>query len=157
MAKKYRGTQVYLKPDARFKSMLATKLINSIMKDGKKSTAERVFYTAMDTMQEKVKDQEPIKVLETAIENVRPLLEVRPRRVGGATYQVPMEVDKTRSAALAMRWITTYARERKGKTMSEKLGMELIEASKNEGAAIKKRADTHRMAEANKAFALYRW
>jgi small subunit ribosomal protein S7 len=157
MAKKYRGTAIYLKPDARFKSMLATKLINSVMKRGKKSTAERVFYTAMDSLQEKVKDQEPLKVLETAIENVRPLLEVRPRRVGGATYQVPMEVPRHRGTSLALRWILESARGRKGKPMAQKLAEELLDAFNKQGGAFTKRENTHKMAEANKAFAHFAW
>ena len=148
--------RVLTQGDYRYNSLLIARLINKLNFAGKKTTAERIIYDAFDFIKEKTKEN-PLDVFNRAMENVRPLLEVRPRRVGGATYQVPMEVDKTRSAALAMRWITTFARERKGKPMSEKLAMELIEASKNEGAAIKKRADTHRMAEANKAFAHYRW
>ncbi|MCB4792215.1 MAG: 30S ribosomal protein S7 [Elusimicrobia bacterium] len=148
--------RVLTQGDYKYNSLLIARLINKLNFCGKKNTAERIIYTAFDIIKEKTKEN-PLEVFNRAMENVRPLLEVRPRRVGGATYQVPMEVDKIRSTSLAMRWLTTFASERKGKPMAEKLAMELIEASRNEGPAIKKRADTHKMAEANKAFAHYRW
>jgi len=143
-------------PDARFNSILITTLINKIMKDGKKSTAERVLYKALDLMEE-AEHKTGITVLEQAIKNATPLLEVKPRRVGGATYQVPVEVATGRGQALAIRWILKAARARTGKTMAEKLATELADASRGTGATIKKREETHKMAEANRAFAHYRW
>jgi len=143
-------------PDTNYNSVLVARFINKMSSDGKKSTAEKIFYRALDIIKEKM-SEEPINVFNRAIENVRPLLEVRPRRVGGATYQVPMEVPQFRSAALAMRWILQFATARTGKPMHERLALELMEASRKEGASIKKRDDTHRMAESNKAFAHYRW
>ena len=145
-------------PDAdyKFNSQLVSRFVNKLNFAGKKSTAERVIYGAFDVIQEKTKEN-PIEVFNRAIENVRPLLEVRPRRVGGATYQVPMEVEKVRSASIAMKWIIEFAKARKGQPMSERLATEFIEASRKEGSAMKKRSDTHKMAEANKAFAHYKW
>jgi small subunit ribosomal protein S7 len=145
-----------VKPDSRYNSLLVARFISKLNYKGKKSTAEKVFYGAFDIIKEKTKEN-PFDVFNRAMENVRPLLEVRPRRVGGATYQVPMEVDKIRSTTLAMRWIISYSMERKGKPMAEKLAQELMDASRKEGSAMKKRTDTHRMAEANKAFAHYKW
>jgi small subunit ribosomal protein S7 len=136
--------------------VLVARFINKLNSTGKKSTVERVFYKALDIIKEKTKE-DPLNVFNQAIENVRPLLEVRPRRVGGATYQVPMEVPQLRSTALAMRWIITFASARTGKPMSERLAQEFMEASRKEGASVKKREDTHKMAESNKAFAHYRW
>ena len=143
-------------PDAVYGSDLVQKFINSMMWDGKRSTAQRIFYTAMEQLGQKAND-EPLKVFKKAVENVKPLLEVKTRRVGGANYQVPIEVPQNRRTSLAMRWIITQARTRPEKGMAEKLANELNDASNLRGGAIKKRDDVHRMAEANKAFAHYRW
>lgn len=144
-------------PDPRFNSVLVAKFTNGLMERGKKSLAQRIFYDAMDIVADKVKDEEALVVFEEAMEKVRPRVEVKSRRVGGATYQVPMEVRQVRRNALAIRWIINYAKSRSGKSMSDKLAAELMDAYNNRGAAVKKRDDTHRMAEANKAFAHYRW
>ena len=130
---------------------------NGLMKDGKKSLAQRMFYEAMERVNEKVSDEEPMTVFETAMENVRPKVEVKSRRVGGATYQVPIEVRPERRNALAIRWIISFAQKRSGQSMAEKLAAEILDAYSNRGSAVKKRDDTHKMAEANKAFAHYRW
>jgi small subunit ribosomal protein S7 len=143
-------------PDYKFKDILAGQFVNYLMRRGKKSLAEQIFYDAMDMLTKKT-GQPGINVFKKAMENVRPVLEVKPRRVGGATYQVPVEVRSDRSVALAMRWIIGYTRQRSGRSMAEKLAEELLAASKNEGSSIKKREDTHKMAEANKAFAHFRW
>lgn len=143
-------------PDPKYQSKLVSKLINVIMRDGKKSTSERICYGAFEIIREKT-GQDPLKVFKQAIENIKPILEVRPRRVGGATYQVPMEVRPNRRLSLALRWLTTYARQRKEKTMKERLAGEIIDAFNNVGSSIKKREETHKMAEANRAFAHYRW
>lgn len=142
--------------DYKFKDVLAGQFINYIMRKGKKSTAEKIFYNAVDILTKKT-GQPGLNVFKKALENVRPILEVRPRRVGGATYQVPIEVRADRSVALGMRWIISHTKQRSGHSMAEKLAAELLAASKNEGASIKKKEDTHKMAEANKAFAHYRW
>ena len=142
-------------PDPKFHSEVVSKFINSIMYDGKRSTAEKILYTALEKM--KSKNQDPLKIFNTAVSNVRPNLEVRSRRVGGATYQVPVEVKTSRSQALALRWILDASRKRKNKTMADKLFFELMDASQNKGLAVKKREDTHKMAESNKAFAHFRW
>ena len=142
--------------DYKFSSVLVSKLVNKVDHTGKKNAAERIIYGAMDIIREKTKE-EPITIFNRAIENVRPLLEVKPRRVGGATYQVPCEVRPSRSTTLAMRWILTAAQGRKGRPMAEKLAEELLLASRKEGTAFKKREDTHKMAEANRAFAHYKW
>ena len=131
-------------------------MINKVMKQGKKSTAERIVYEAMEAAGERVKDP-PVQVIEAAIRNVMPTLEVRPRRVGGATYQIPLEVRPSRQLSLAMRWILSSARARQGRPMAERLAVELMDAYREQGTAIKRRDDTHRMAEANKAFVHYRW
>lgn len=144
-------------PDPRYNSVLVAKFTNGLMERGKKTVAQRIFYEAMDTVQEKIKDDDPLTIFEGAMENVRPRVEVKSRRVGGATYQVPMEVRQTRRNALAIRWIINFSKSRSGKSMSEKLAAELIDAYNNRGSAVKKKDDTHRMAEANKAFAHYRW
>ena len=144
-------------PDPRFNSVLVSKFTNGLMERGKKSVAQRIFYGAMNIVEEKLKDEDPLTVFEEAMEKVRPRVEVKSRRVGGATYQVPMEVRQTRRNALAIRWIISYAKSRSGKSMAEKLAAEMMDAYNNRGAAVKKRDDTHRMAEANKAFAHYRW
>lgn len=143
-------------PDPKHNSVLVAKFINGIMRAGKKSVAESIFYNALYKIEEKT-SQSGLEVFEKAIENVKPVLEVKSRRVGGATYQVPVEVRPGRRKSLAIRWLIKYASARSEKTMAEKLAAELIAASKNEGATIKKREDTHKMAEANKAFAHFRW
>jgi small subunit ribosomal protein S7 len=144
------------KPDARYNNVLVTRFINSLMIQGKKSVAERSFYGAMAVIESKT-GTDGLTILKTALQNVKPILEVKSRRVGGATYQVPVEVRQDRRNALALRWLISYARSRPDHTMAERLSAELIAASKNEGGAVKKREDTHKMAEANKAFAHYRW
>jgi small subunit ribosomal protein S7 len=143
-------------PDSRYGDKLVTKFINSIMLDGKKSLAESIFYGAMDLIKEKT-GQEGYETFKTSIENIKPQVEVRSRRIGGATYQVPVEVRVERQQALALRWLTLYTRQRKEYGMVEKLASELIAAANNEGATIKKKEDTYRMAEANRAFAHYKW
>ena len=150
-------TKRELVPDVKFNSPLVARLINTIMSRGKKSTAQSIVYGALDIIGERKKDMAPIEVFTQALENVKPKLEVKSRRVGGATYQVPIEVDPERQVALAMRWITTYSRGRKGKSMMESLAGELLDAFANTGSAIKKKEDTFKMAQANKAFAHYRW
>ena len=142
--------------DPQYGSTTVTKFINSLMFDGKKSTAERIFYEAMRIFEEKT-GQPAMNVFKQALNNAKPVLEVKSRRVGGATYQVPIEVRPERRNALAMKWLVSYSRERGDKTMAERLANELLAASRNEGSTIKKKDDTHRMAEANKAFAHYRW
>ena len=146
-----------LTPDVKYNSLLVARLINTIMTRGKKSTAQGIVYGAFDLMQEKKPDMAAIDIFTQALENVKPKLEVKSRRVGGATYQVPIEVDAERQVALAMRWITTYSRGRKGKSMVESLAGELLDAFDNTGASVKKKEDTFKMAQANKAFAHYRW
>jgi small subunit ribosomal protein S7 len=143
-------------PDYRYKDLVAGQFVSYLMRKGKKSVAEKIFYDSVDILAKKT-GQPGLSVFKKALENVRPVLEVRPRRVGGATYQVPIEVRSDRSIALAMRWIIGYARQKTGQSMAEKLAAELLAASKNEGSSIKKREDTHKMAEANKAFAHFRW
>ena len=143
-------------PDPKYNSKLVSRFMVILLQDGKMSTAERICYGAFDILKEKT-GSDPLKVFKTAVENVKPLLEVKPRRVGGATYQVPMEVRPQRKIALALRWIVSYARARKEKTMRERIAAELLEAFNNTGASVKKKEDTHRMAEANRAFAHYRW
>ncbi len=142
--------------DPIFKSVHVSQFINKIIEGGKKSTAERIFYGAMEVIKKKA-NEEPLGVFNRALENVRPLLEVKARRVGGATYQVPIEVTPERGTGLAMRWILTFSRSKTGKSMAERLADEILAANKKEGLSIKKREDTHKMAEANKAFAHYRW
>ncbi|MGQ9484728.1 MAG: 30S ribosomal protein S7 [Desulfosoma sp.] len=143
-------------PDPKYNSRLVAKFINNIMRQGKKSVAERILYGAFEVIERRSK-QDPLEVFHKAMEHVRPIIEVKSRRVGGATYQVPVEVRSERRDALAMRWIISYAKNRSEKTMIDKLAGELLDASQNRGGAVKKREDTHRMAEANKAFAHYRW
>jgi small subunit ribosomal protein S7 len=142
--------------DPVFGNQTVSRLINKVMTRGKKSVAEHIVYQALDQVKQK-SSKEPVKVLEQALHNIMPVLEVRPRRVGGATYQVPVEVRPDRRVSLGMRWLVQYARARAGKTMRDKLAAEILEASNNAGAAVKRREDTHKMAEANKAFAHYRW
>ena len=143
-------------PDARYDSQTVSKFINVLMYQGKKSTAERIFYAAMDLVENRT-SQPGVNIFKQALTNLKPAVEVKSRRVGGATYQVPVEVRPDRRTALAMRWLITFSRGRNEKSMAEKLAAEVIAASKGEGNAVKKKEDTHRMAEANKAFAHYRW
>ncbi|MGD0283316.1 MAG: 30S ribosomal protein S7 [Dissulfurispiraceae bacterium] len=143
-------------PDPKYSSKLVSRFMTVLLKDGKMSTAEAICYGAFDILKDKT-GQDPLKVFKTAVENVKPLLEVKPRRVGGATYQVPMEVRPQRKIALALRWVVSYARLRKEKTMRERIAAELLDAFNNTGSSIKKKEDTHKMAEANRAFAHYRW
>ncbi len=143
-------------PDPKYHSELVSQFINGLMLEGKKSVADRIFYGAMDIIESKLR-QDPLEIFQKAMANVMPVLEVRSRRVGGATYQVPIEVRSKRRRSLAIRWLINYSRQRSEKTMAERLANELMAAFKNEGAAIKKKEDTHRMAEANKAFAHFRW
>jgi len=144
-------------PDGRYSSALVARLVNCVMRRGKKSTAERVVYGAFDLIGQRMKNVEPLEVFLRAVENLKPLLEVKSRRVGGANYQVPVEVRPERRISLAVRWLIEAAKQRSEKTMLERLALELIDAYGNTGVAIKKREDTHRMAEANRAFAHYRW
>lgn len=146
-----------LKPDPKYGSLLASKFVNCLMWDGKKSVAENVFYDALDLIHEKIKDVEPIEVFTQALENVKPNIEVRSKRVGGASYQVPMQVNRNRQQSLAIRWILGAVREKKGKPTSEKLSAELLAAYNREGTAMTKRENVHRMAEANRAFAHFAW
>ena len=157
MPRKKVQTRRFVEADPKFNSILVARFTNGLMKDGKKSLARRMFYEAMDRVSQKVTEEEPMAVFETAMENVRPKVEVKSRRVGGATYQVPIEVRPERRNALAIRWIIGFAQERSGQSMAEKLAAEILDAYGNRGAAVKKRDDTHKMAEANKAFAHYRW
>ena len=143
-------------PDARYDSQTVSKFINVLMYEGKKSTAERIFYAAMDLVENRT-SQPGVNIFKQALTNLKPVVEVKSRRVGGATYQVPVEVRPERRTALAMRWLISYSRDRNEKSMAEKLAAEVISASKGEGNAVKKKEDTHRMADANKAFAHYRW
>jgi len=156
MSRKKQAPKRIVYPDPKYQSLILTKFINFIMYDGKRSVAEKIIYTALERIKEKTK-QDPIKIFNDAISKVRPNLEVRSRRVGGATYQVPVEVKSKRSQTLALRWILEASRKRKNKTMSDKLFNELMDASQGKGSSIKKREDTHKMAESNKAFAHYRW
>ncbi|MEW6117705.1 MAG: 30S ribosomal protein S7 [Nitrospirota bacterium] len=143
-------------PDPKYNSKLVSRFVSVLLKDGKMSTAEKICYGAFDILKDKT-GADPLKVFKQAVENVKPVLEVKPRRVGGATYQVPMEVRPQRKIALALRWIVTYARARKENTMKERIAGELLDAYNNTGTSVKKREDTHKMAEANRAFAHYRW
>ena len=154
--RKRRAVKRDVLPDAIYNSKVVTKLINQIMRDGKKGTAQKIVYNAFDMIKDKT-GQDAMEVFNKAMENIRPALEVKSRRVGGANYQVPVEVKQDRAQALAFRWLTQYARLRNGHSMAENLANEIIDASNGTGASVKKREDTHRMAEANKAFAHYRW
>ena len=156
MSRRHRAEKREIIPDPKFGDLVVTKFMNAIMYDGKKSVAEKIVYDAFDTIEGKAK-QSPLGVFQQALTNVAPSIEVRSRRVGGATYQVPVEVRPERRPALAIRWILTAARARNEKTMEERLSGELLDASNNRGNAVKKREDTHRMAEANRAFSHYRW
>jgi small subunit ribosomal protein S7 len=156
MSRRRRAQKRVILPDPKYKDMVVAKFINGLMMQGKKSVAEKIFYASMDIIEQRVKE-EPLSVFKKAMENVAPLLEVKSRRVGGATYQVPIEVRSNRRQALAIRWLVRYSRERSERTMAERLANELLAAFKNEGSSVKKREDTHKMAEANKAFAHFRW
>ena len=156
MSRRHKAERREVNPDPKFNDLIVSKFMNSIMKEGKKSVAERIVYGALDRMQSRAKS-DPIQLFHTALDNVMPAVEVRSRRVGGATYQVPVEVRPDRAQALAIRWLIMTARDRSESTMVDRLSGELLDASNNRGASVKKREDTHRMAEANKAFAHYRW
>jgi small subunit ribosomal protein S7 len=156
MSRRHRAERREVLPDPKFGNMVVSKFMNSIMYAGKKSVAEAIVYGAFDMIEGKTR-QSPVTVFEQALDNVMPTIEVRSRRVGGATYQVPVEVRNDRRQALGIRWLITAARDRNEKTMTERLSAELLDASNNRGNAVKKREDTHRMAEANRAFAHYRW
>ena len=156
MSRKNKAPRKILLVDSKYKSTIIPKLINSIMNDGKKTIAEKIIYDAIDKIKSKSKE-EPINIFNEAINNLRPTVEVRSRRVGGATYQVPVEVKSKRSQALALRWLVEASRKRKDKQMSDKIFNEIYDAYQNKGSAIKKKEDTHRMAESNKAFAHFRW
>jgi len=156
MSRRHRAEKRDIIPDAKFGDVVVTKFMNSIMHDGKKSIAEAIVYGALDSIEQKARS-EPLAIFKQALDNVSPSIEVRSRRVGGATYQVPVEVRAERRQALAIRWIINAARARNDKTMVDRLSAELMDAANNRGNAVKKREDTHRMAEANRAFAHYRW
>ena len=156
MSRKRKAQKKILLTDTKYKSDLILKLMNSIMYDGKKTIAEKIVYDALNKLQSKAKE-EPIKIFDTAINNIKPTIEVRSRRVGGATYQVPVEVKQKRSKALAIRWLVNASKKRKDKNMSDKLCFELHDAYQGKGSAIKKKEDMHKMAESNKAFAHFRW
>jgi len=156
MSRKKKAPKRIFYPDPKYKSLILAKFINFVMYDGKKTTSEKIIYETLDKIKSKTKE-DPIKIFNEAINNIRPNLEVISRRVGGATYQVPQEVKSKRSQTLALRWLLAASRKRKNKTMSDKLLNELMDAAQNKGSAIKKREDTHKMAESNKAFAHYRW
>ena len=156
MSRKRKALKRIFYPDPKYESLILSKFINFVMYNGKKSAAEKLIYTALNQIKNKTKE-DPIKIFNEAINNIRPTLEVRSRRVGGATYQVPVEVKTKRSQTLALRWLLSATRKRKNKSMSDKLINELMDAYQKKGSAIKKREDTHRMAESNKAFAHYRW
>ncbi|MFD1696797.1 30S ribosomal protein S7 [Roseibium aestuarii] len=156
MSRRHRAEKREINPDPKFGDMVVTKFMNSIMYDGKKSTAERIVYGAFDVIANKTREN-PIEVFHAALENVMPQVEVRSRRVGGATYQVPVEVRADRRQALAIRWLITAARNRNETTMVDRLSGEMLDAANNRGTAVKKREDTHRMADANRAFSHYRW
>ncbi len=157
MAKKFTASSQQLKPDAKYNNKLVSKFVNCLMLDGKKSTAQRVFYDAMNIIGKNVKDAEALEVFEKAINNVKPLLEVRSKRIGGASYQVPMQVSSKRRQSLAFRWILQSARAKKGKPMCKRLASELVDAYNGHGGAMTTRENIHRMAEANKAFAHFAW
>ncbi len=156
MPRRNRPSRREIPPDIKYNSVLAQRFINKLMQKGKKSTAQRIFYDALDIIEQRAK-RPGLEVFEQAVRNATPILEVKPRRVGGATYQVPVEVRPDRRLSLAIRWLVATARSRSGKSMAEKLAAELMDAANNTGATIKRREDTHRMAEANRAFAHYRW
>jgi len=155
--KKFTASEKMLKPDARFNSKLVSKFINCLMWDGKKSVAQGIFYGAMDIVKDKMKDAQPLEVFEAAINNIKPFVEVRSRRVGGANYQVPMQVNRKRQQSLAFRWLLAACRDQGGRPMAQRLADELLAAYRKEGKAMNTREQTHRMADANKAFAHFAW
>ncbi|MEL6870715.1 MAG: 30S ribosomal protein S7 [Pseudomonadota bacterium] len=159
MSRRNQAPKRSILPDPKYKSQLLAKFMNMVMNDGKKSVAERIIYGALDRMSERggIADEQSLEMLEQALENIKPAVEVKSRRVGGATYQVPVEVRPQRRQTLAMRWVIDAARKRSEKTMAHRLAHELMDAAENRGAAVKKKEDVHRMAEANKAFSHYRW
>ena len=157
MPRNFKSTAPFVKPDPRFDSLLASKIVNKLMYDGKKSTAQSVFYDALDLVAEKVSDRPAIEVFEQAVENVKPFIEVRSKRVGGASYQVPMQVNRARQQSLAIRWILAAIREKKGRAIHQRLAEEILAAYRKEGTAMSRRENTHRMADANKAFAHFAW
>ena len=156
MPRRYRPPKRRVEPDVRYNSVVVAQFINKVMKDGKKSTATRIMYSAMDMIEDQAK-RPPLEVVEEAVKNTSPVLEVKPRRVGGSTYQIPVEVQPARQISLSLRWLLAAARSRPGRSMAEKLAGELMDAARGTGSAVKKREDTYRMAEANRAFAHYRW
>jgi small subunit ribosomal protein S7 len=156
MSRRHRAEKREINPDPKYGDLILTKFMNAVMRQGKKSVAERIVYSALDRMENRAK-QDPVQMFHQALDNVMPAVEVRSRRVGGATYQVPVEVRSERRQALAIRWIITAARARNENTMVERLSGELLDAANNRGTAVKKREDTHKMAEANRAFSHYRW
>ena len=157
MSRRRRSTKRTVVPDPKYGSETVTKLINRVMIDGKKSTARRIVYQALERFTERVKGEDALEMFEQALENAKPQLEVKSRRIGGATYQVPIEIAPERRAAMAMKWIITNSRSKVGRNMADSLALELADCYANQGATIKKKDDTHRMAEANKAFAHYKW
>jgi small subunit ribosomal protein S7 len=157
MSRRRGSVERKVEPDVRYNSILVTKFINRLMLDGKKEKVRSIFYKALDKIAEVKAGEDPFKIFNEAVKNATPLMEVKSRRVGGATYQVPMEVRKKRATSLAFRWLVKYSNERNGKSMVEKLARELMEAAEGNGSSVKKKDDVHRMAEANKAFAHYRW
>jgi small subunit ribosomal protein S7 len=154
---KITASRTTLRPDPKFQSLLAGKFINCLMYDGKKSTAQRVFYDALEVISEKITDRPSIEVFESALENIKPFIEVRSKRVGGASYQVPMQVNRARQQSLAIRWLLIAVREKKGRAAHQKLAEEVLAAYRKEGSAMARRENTHRMADANKAFAHFAW
>lgn len=157
MSRRRRATKRTIDPDPVYKSQLLAKFVNKVMFSGKKSTAQRIIYRALDKFAKKIKSEEPMVAFEQALENAKPFLEVKSRRIGGATYQVPVEIPADRRISMAMAWIITFARDKAGRSMEDGLAQELADCYQNQGATIKKKDDTHRMAEANKAFAHYKW
>lgn len=156
-SKRFTKSEEQLRPDARYDSKLVAKFINCLMWDGKKTAATRIMYDAMDIIEKRVKDTSPLEVFEQAVQNVRPNVEVRSKRVGGSNYQVPMQVNRRRQQSLAFRWIIGASRDKKGRPMAQRLAQELMDAYKNEGAAVTTRLNVHRMADANKAFSHFAW
>ena len=156
MSRKHRAPVRHVNPDPRYQDVVVAKCVNALMKDGKRSTAEKIFYGALDQVEKKT-GEEPLKMFKKALSNIKPAVEVKSRRIGGATYQIPVEVRPARRQSLALRWLRDYAKSRNGRTMTDKLADELIDAANNRGGAVKKREDVYKMAEANKAFAHLRW
>jgi small subunit ribosomal protein S7 len=157
MSRRRRATKREIEPDPRYQSLTLAKFINKMMLGGKKTTSRRIIYNAIDSFSKKIKAENPLIAFEQALENAKPSLEVKSRRIGGATYQVPIEIPAERRTSLAMKWIISYSREKKGRSMEEALTQELIDCFNNQGSTIKKKDETHRMAEANRAFAHFKW